>query len=670
MIRNPKNKNTRLIFICIILSFLLWGCANPVGPVCIKDGKRYGVTSGIFRSHWDDYYERGLSYAEGECYSAAQADFTAALKGNNRDQWMARTFGMHFIDYFPHREIGIVHFYMGDNQNAVKELEISIQQKKTEKAVYYLNRVRKKILEEQHIMAGIPSVVFDMPVKKGADEIRINEEIFYISGTVHDENYVSEIRINGEEIPLQTGLSVNFSKKLKTVQGMQEIQLTAENLLGGKSEHIIRVFSDRAGPIIVIRHMSLHNKGWYLLEGYLEDDSDIISFFINGQNIEFKTDINDEKRNFFTFLSHVPQIRMLAKDGLGNETESAFSFSEIVENLPELRQREGAGNPLFHSLLALGPVLADTGYFFPKLSEAEQRPMILLEEWQDNDFTFEENILIRGQVRSRVPILSVRINGDILSGGSGNLIFFSHPVSMEPEESPIEITAEDESGSKTARKINIQRKKQAIYDLQNRYSLLIHPFTGGKMSKDPFNTDFPEKLFRQKRFQISWKDDSEIKADKTDNILPADQKKGIIDGFLSGRIYETRKGIEIAARMIDRKTSEILTTEDVYAETGSSRTVNDLAGELCDKLFRAFPLVTGEIHEIVSRKIRIRTGENRLKTGWPLIIYRPEPRSHRGSDTRILCSAHLEELREHTYGALLSDECRKDIQTGDRIIPR
>ncbi|MEZ4528459.1 MAG: hypothetical protein R2941_21305 [Desulfobacterales bacterium] len=110
----------------------------------------------------------------------------------------------------------------------------------------------------------------------------------------------------------------------------------------------------------------------------------------------------------------------------------------------------------------------------------------------------------------------------------------------------------------------------------------------------------------------------------------------------------------------------------MYARSGTSRTITELAGELCEKLIRAFPLVTGEIHEIASRKIRIRTGENRLKTGWPLLIFRPEHNtlSCRGSDTRILGSAQLEELGEHTYGALLSDECRKDIQAGDRTIPR
>ncbi|MEE4358002.1 MAG: hypothetical protein V2I97_16150 [Desulfococcaceae bacterium] len=664
MTRNTKKNGLplyRQILICILFSSLLWACANPVGPPCIKNGKHYGVTSGIFRSQWDDYYERGLSYAEGECYSAALADFATALKGNKRDDWMVRTFGMHFIDYFPHREKGIVHFYMGDMRAAEKELEISLQQKKTEKAAYYLNRVRKKILEEKHAAAGSPVIIPDIPqVKSGRSEIRTNKEIICISGTVTDENYVHALNINGEKIPVPPGKSSFFSQKIKTVPGWQEINITAENLLGGKSAHLIRIFTDRAGPLILIRHMSVNAEGGYLLEGYLEDDSAVSSFFINGQAAEMFPDAENEKKYFFAFLSHTSQIRILAKDSMGNETEAAFSFP-AQQQTPEFHQRENAGNPLLFFLLAQTSVMTDSGYFLPKPSDPASGPQIYLAEWQENDFSFAENIRIRGHVRSSPSVVSIRINGDTVSSGPGSLIFFSHPLFLNPEENAVEISAEDESGRRSVRKIRIVHKKQAVYHLKHRYSLLIHPFRGGKKNADVFNNGFSEKLFQGQRFQIYQQENT---------VSPLKRKAGGTDGILSGRIYETHAGTEIVARMIDRTSSEILTTEDVYAEAGSVRTVKDIAGELCEKLIRACPLVTGEIREIDRRKIQIRTGEKRLKNGWPLIVYRPEPRSHRGSDTRILGSAALEELGEDTYGAWLSDGCGKDIQTGDRIISK
>jgi len=40
----------------------------------------------------------------------AISDFQAAIRQREKDQRRARTCGMHFIDYFPHQELGIVYF--------------------------------------------------------------------------------------------------------------------------------------------------------------------------------------------------------------------------------------------------------------------------------------------------------------------------------------------------------------------------------------------------------------------------------------------------------------------------------------------------------------------------------------------------------------------------------
>ena len=68
--------------------------------VKIKDGKVYGVVEGSFRHRWWNYYERGLSFAEGEFWEEAATDLKEAIKQRKEDQRMARTYGMHFVDYF------------------------------------------------------------------------------------------------------------------------------------------------------------------------------------------------------------------------------------------------------------------------------------------------------------------------------------------------------------------------------------------------------------------------------------------------------------------------------------------------------------------------------------------------------------------------------------------
>ena len=141
-------KYTPTILLLFLIAAVLWtgGCAQqPAGKVYVKDGKEYGKTSGyIFRHKWWNYYERGISYAEGEFYEDAIGDFTQAINQRPGDQRMARTYGMHFIDYFPHRELGIIHYQRGDLAAARKELELSLSQYPSAKARYYLDRVRKE----------------------------------------------------------------------------------------------------------------------------------------------------------------------------------------------------------------------------------------------------------------------------------------------------------------------------------------------------------------------------------------------------------------------------------------------------------------------------------------------------------------------------------------------
>jgi tetratricopeptide (TPR) repeat protein len=116
-------------------------------PVCMKDGKRYGVTEGAFRSRWWNYQERGYSYLEGGCSEAALADFDRAIELREKqvhkdcDQRLARTYGMHFTGFYGHRERGVALFYLGRTAEAEKELRFSLACANSAKAQEYLDRV-------------------------------------------------------------------------------------------------------------------------------------------------------------------------------------------------------------------------------------------------------------------------------------------------------------------------------------------------------------------------------------------------------------------------------------------------------------------------------------------------------------------------------------------------
>ena len=112
-------------------------------PVYLKDAKAYGVTSGLFNDGWWSFYERGLSFAEGEFYGEALEDLQTAIQMRSNDQWKSRTYGMHFIDYFPHREQGIVYYRTGKYDDAAQELETSLKTAESARAKFFLNMTRK-----------------------------------------------------------------------------------------------------------------------------------------------------------------------------------------------------------------------------------------------------------------------------------------------------------------------------------------------------------------------------------------------------------------------------------------------------------------------------------------------------------------------------------------------
>ena len=109
----------------------------------------------LHRGRWWNYYARGSLYLAYGYYQDAFRDFNEAAQMRYRDVRDARTYGMHFIDYFPHRESGIALCLCGEAQGtpddervglfrqAIAELEESLGHEESARAKFYLNRARR-----------------------------------------------------------------------------------------------------------------------------------------------------------------------------------------------------------------------------------------------------------------------------------------------------------------------------------------------------------------------------------------------------------------------------------------------------------------------------------------------------------------------------------------------
>ncbi len=94
---------------------------------------------------WFREYEEGLEAMEVQDWSKAIRHFQEAIKGNDSDNEHVRTYGMHFIEYFPHRELGICYYNMGDQTGALRELQLSIQQEPSARAQEYLKQIKGNV---------------------------------------------------------------------------------------------------------------------------------------------------------------------------------------------------------------------------------------------------------------------------------------------------------------------------------------------------------------------------------------------------------------------------------------------------------------------------------------------------------------------------------------------
>ena len=122
---------------------------------CVTTGSSVRYSSGTFRGKWWNYYDRGSALAGMSNFEGAIRDFKQTIDMRSKDQRMARTYGMHFIDYFPHRELGIVYFNTGEIEKAISELEQSLNNVESSKAIYYLNKARKALLEVSNAVQGV-----------------------------------------------------------------------------------------------------------------------------------------------------------------------------------------------------------------------------------------------------------------------------------------------------------------------------------------------------------------------------------------------------------------------------------------------------------------------------------------------------------------------------------
>ncbi|MCP4681405.1 MAG: hypothetical protein GY864_03640 [Desulfobacterales bacterium] len=631
------------LIISILILFLCACSLSPV-PVCTRNGESFGKTSGIFGGRWYDYYERALSYMEGECYEAALADLKQAESRRSEDQRRARTYGMHFLDYFPHRETGLVHYLLGDYDAAKLELELSISQEQSAKALFYLDKTRKKIFEREKQAVSIPSLVVDLKpgTHEKPDEIRTKDDPILITGFADDKQYVAEIVLADKHVYLeQSGRHVEFKETLRLEQGRHEIDITARNLLGGRVEKKVIIHVDRSGPCVILEEF---NPGIWV-KGHLFDESGISSLKVNGKAVPVQ---NKEAPFAVPLTPDMNEVIFSASDTLGNKTVARIDADTwaggsnkvvLAQNLLGLHRHKDTPSPAFW---AMG-----------KNRGLEKTPVeIILTGCPDQETTFAEKLYLDGHVTGKNRIKELSVNNTPVFMRPGRHIFFNYSMGLSPGENRIIISAKDELDNISHKEISITRKLPDVFQLKHRYGLAVYPFDNKEQitGKGLFQYFFLKNMVGRTRFRVMLREELEkilyeqnLKLSSIASSLSSN--KGVGSDFrpagaaLMGIVYKTRNGIEAVVRLVDIKSSSILAIKDVYLDNLNQAALEGMAETLSEKLHREFPMLSGTIVEKAQDGFVADLGGGKPKMGWPIIIYRekkpgPNPATGRtlGSD--------------------------------------
>ena len=564
------------------------GCAVKIHlPQCERDGKKYCTLNGAFRNRWHNYFEIGRSCMEGGCYDDALTFFQKAIDRREEDKRMARKYGLHRIDYFPHRESGIIYFLIGNDSLSEDQLKISISQEPSAKAYHYLDEVRKRQLEKKRIAEG-PLLSFEETT------LLTNADPIWISGTASDASYVKSITVENKDIYQEYSQErVPFQKPLHLEEGTHVIHICATNLTNQATKEKLTIQIDRSGPVI-----SFFQKKEMIL-GELSDICNTMRLFANDTEIPIKKG----NRVPFQMNTHGMSrfIELVAEDSLGNTTSAIIPLTKETKTVYFKKQlTAGIGN-MMNGLTNDSPF------------------SVVIDNWIDNQTIYDDKISITGTIFSEDQIAGVSIGNIAFPNSNGKTYIFNRTVPLHLGDNQILMSVKDVLGRKYRRTLHINRKQSKAWNVDQRIRIHHCVFDNSQQPDfmNIFNNSFWNEMIRRKRFQIKPTPSFGIETNVMGNF------------FVEGVIDYTREGIEITSSIF-KGDSTFIECIDVYTEHQLSEltttTANRLAMELVEKFHQHFPMMDGIITDIKDNQIWMVPQKGCLKPekvaiGWPMVSY-------------------------------------------------
>ncbi len=672
-----------------LVSVLILGCTTADNSAYNRDGVQYGVTEGVFRGRWWSYYERGASFLTGKFYDEAIADFETALINRKEDSWRARTYGLHFTQYFPNRELGVAYYYMERYEDAEEQLERALEMVDTARGHHYLSLTRRALIARGALEdKAAPGISTD-----AGESALLSDHIMPIRIAAADDLGVAEVRLNARVLPQRAEQdSVEFMEQLQLQEGTNEIEVAVTDLADKVKTEKRSLTLDITGPTIGLftpTDAMVTDMSTLSIEGVCVDKYGIKEIIVNDQKV---ADGNGEiKLPFASTVSIVPgenRILITARDMAGNETYSQVMVyhgeqKDVAAHLWLLKQRapellmlaqEGGAAPL--------PDVPATG---DKIVLKSPRP--------DKPNRHNRAVRVSGEINTASGVAELVINDqpfDQLTGAPKEV--FSRRVPIQDEKlleqggrMKVAVAAKDKDGQAMTEEVDVELRPVSLNTLESKMPVAVMAFEGHETEAalpEQMRLMLEEQLLARKRFRTL--DRIQLQAVLTEQQLAAalaNPAEAIQIGkvtpahvLLLGDVFQHSDGVELKVRIVSTETSDVISIIDGYAKQQDGEGFKAACESLAVQLEKLYPRMSGELLAVRDKGGSPElyfdwTSEDGLQPGAYAVIVYEEPAEYDevlgeyfGPFTTEVGRARLEDINDRMSRARPMEILTEDIK--------
>ncbi|NUO08482.1 MAG: hypothetical protein HUU08_07360 [Candidatus Brocadia sp.] len=722
--------NKKLIHAALILLFVLTciSCAtvSNVGTDAWRDYFKPGRSKeeitrdfNLYRGKWWNYYVRGRWYADGGYLDEAIRDFKKSISLRGKDRRLARSYGLHFWEYFAHRELGIAYYTQKKYEDARKELETSLSTADSARAKFYLNKCNEAILKTTMGDREPPII----QVTSHTDGEIINTPTAKLEGFAVDDCYVNSIHVQGKRIFIELAeKKLDFSEDIPLHRGENVIHLEASDLLGKPVRRDFKLTLDTRPPVLSLDDIQIHRRNGNQIaavKGIALDDYGVKSLSINnteislpsGKEADFKQDI---------VLTDGQNISFKIVDMAGNETRGRQQIDTKASLWPEdlMKGPRYALHTVYNPILIAASkmdgftvsrllasqdtnVLQPSSISLPRQKEdkaginsapaqntgTDTIPPVIHTDVKPAVVN-NTNIFMSGDAHDDSGIDKLFVNEHPLDIRPGKHVFFNHLLTLTDGENAVTVKAVDLHGNETQLSpVKITKKTFELLETDARYTVALLPLRVFTEQGIPVETTYSMllKAFDEepKRFNFVERDRAKLeeilqeqKISNTELTAPDTAIKiGKIraaEGMLFGAIEEDAKGINISLRLVDTETTQVIANADVYGEDKSVKNLEWLIHGLSLKVKQQFPMVQGDVIHVSGNGFHINAGASSgIGVGMKLLLFREIREDGFVLKEPLEIVARITQVQpESSFARIISSKGDEKIEKKDLVITK